>query len=530
MKKLLLTLIVSLAFCGSIFAQVHSDTWGTYWSDFNSGPFEMPDGIVAFVQIDGEYVSFDANWEDLEVGAFVNGECRGHSFLLDDDEHPYTEISVYRMLNETGGEITFQLYDHGTETLYENCEANQPIIQGDMHIEIYLGDYDNAVVLNFAGGGEEEGYELPILGYGEGNGGWYLISSPIQGSILPTAVDNMISEHYDLYSFDQTGDNDGYEWINYKANTEDFSLTEGQGYLYASQQDVTLTFHGDPIAGDAFDVELVTDETSPFAGLNLVGNPFLELATIDRPFYVMNETRTALMPSEGEIPAMNGVFVFSNGDETLTFTKAATPASPAAKRLVANLTNDRGLIDRAIVHFDECSQLPKFQMRGEHTQVYIPLDDNDYSVVRSEGIGELPVNFKAEAAGHYTLSFTSEDVNFGYLHLIDNMTGNDVNLLTNPTYSFNALSNDYASRFRLVFATDSSINGDSFGFINGAGNFCIYGIDGTATVQVMDVTGRIMSSDTFSGSYEKQINAAAGVYMIRLINGNDVKVQKIVIK
>ena len=524
MKKLLLTLIVSIAFCGSIFAQVHSDIWETYWSDFNSGPFEMPDGIVAFVQIDGEYVSFDANWEDLEVGAFVNGECRGHSFLLDDDEHPYTEISVYRMLNETGGEITFQLYDHGTETLYEDCVSNQPIIQGDMHIEIYLGDYDNAVVLNFSLG-EEEGYELPILGYGEGNGGWYLISSPIQGSILPTAVDNMISEHYDLYSFDQTGDNDGNDWINYKANTEDFSLTEGQGYLYASQQDVTLIFHGDPIAGDAFDVELVT-ESGPFSGLNLVGNPFLEIATIDRPFYVMNEARTALMPSEGEIPAMNGVFVFSNGDETLTFTKAAGTSGPGAKRLVANLTNDRGLIDRAIVHFDECSQLPKFQMRGEHTQVYIPLDDNDYSVVRSEGIGELPVNFKAEAAGHYTLSFTSEDVNFGYLHLIDNMTGADVDLLANPAYSFDANTSDYTSRFKLVFATGNA--DDNFAFYSN-GSFIISN-EGEASLQVVDVTGRILSTETIDGCANVNVNAANGIYMIRLINGDNVKVQKVVVR
>jgi len=40
----------------------------------------------------------------------------------------------------------------------------------------------------------------------------------------------------------------------------------------------------------------------------------------------------------------------------------------------------------------------------------------------------------------------------------------------------------------------------------------------------------MVSSNTFSGSYEQKLNVAPGVYMIRLINGNDVKVQKIVVK
>jgi hypothetical protein len=81
-----------------------------------------------------------------------------------------------------------------------------------------------------------------------------------------------------------------------------------------------------------------------------------------------------------------------------------------------------------------------------------------------------------------------------------------------------------------VFATGSSVDGDSFAFINGMGNLCIFGIEGEATVQVMDALGHMVSSNTFSGSFEQKLNVAPGVYMIRLINGNDVKVQKIVIR
>ena len=81
-----------------------------------------------------------------------------------------------------------------------------------------------------------------------------------------------------------------------------------------------------------------------------------------------------------------------------------------------------------------------------------------------------------------------------------------------------------------MFATGSSVDGGNFGFVNASGNFCIFGIEGEATVQVVDILGHMLSSETFSGSYEKKLNVAPGVYMLRLIQGNDVKVQKTVIK
>ena len=110
------------------------------------------------------------------------------------------------------------------------------------------------------------------------------------------------------------------------------------------------------------------------------------------------------------------------------------------------------------------------------------------------------------------------------------MTGNDINLLQTPSYTFDARTSDYESRFRLVFATGSSTGSDTFGFVNASGNFCIFGLEGEATVQVIDVLGHVLSSEQFSGSYEKQLNVAPGVYMIRLIQGNDVKVQKVVVR
>jgi hypothetical protein len=187
-------------------------------------------------------------------------------------------------------------------------------------------------------------------------------------------------------------------------------------------------------------------------------------------------------------------------------------------------------MDNAIIRFDGGATLDKFQLNANSTKVYIPQDGKDFAIVNAGELGEIPVNFKADHSGSYTLNFTNEEVSFGYLHLIDNLTGNDVDLLVEPSYRFEAQTSDYATRFKLVFATGSSVDGDSFGFINGMGNLCIFGIEGTATLQVIDVTGRILSSETFSGSYEKKLDVTPSVYLIRLINGDNVKVQKMVVK
>ncbi len=51
-----------------------------------------------------------------------------------------------------------------------------------------------------------------------------------------------------------------------------------------------------------------------------------------------------------------------------------------------------------------------------------------------------------------------------------------------------------------------------------------------ATLQVIDITGRILKSESINGCASFNVNAASGIYMLRLINGNDVKVQKIVVR
>jgi hypothetical protein len=245
----------------------------------------------------------------------------------------------------------------------------------------------------------------------------------------------------------------------------------------------------------------------------------------------MNEEGTEIISADEGMPIlpMQGFFVKATGEnQTVTFSEWVAPIVPL-DLLAMNLSNSHGAtIDRAIVRFDRGHQLPKFQLNKNHTKVFIPQEGKDYAIVNATEMGEMPVSFKAEKNGNYTLSFSNENVEFGYLHLIDNMTGTDVDLLSNPTYSFEANASDYASRFKLVFATGSSAGSDTFAFYSNGE--LIINNEGNATLQVVDVMGRILKSESINGCSNVNVNAAPGVYMIRLFNGNNTKTQKIVVK
>lgn len=88
-------------------------------------------------------------------------------------------------------------------------------------------------------------------------------------------------------------------------------------------------------------------------------------------------------------------------------------------------------------------------------------------------VSTIPVYFKVEESGTYTLSFNAEGVNFAYLHLIDNLTGKDVDLLAGASilretsgatgsaaYTFEAKTTDSESRFKLVFTASTSVDGN----------------------------------------------------------------------
>lgn len=368
--------------------------------------------------------------------------------------------------------------------------------------------------------------------YTDDDNGWYLIASPVVGSTSPSMVGNMTTESFDLYAFDQNAD--GVEWRNYKADEDNFMLENGQGYLYANSNDVMLNFAGAMQTNASVEVPLVYVEGKPFAGWNLVGNPFNCRATLmGNPDYY-RVSGNVLVPSSGVLEACEGVFVQATAaGQSITFVRSealvAEPDAEASLGIGLYQDGKSRCVDMARIRFDEGTNLGKLDILSEPNKLYFTVDGVDYSVIHLSTNGDQSVNFKPAENGCFVLAFDLKDAEMSYLHLIDNITGADVDLLETPTYTFNAKSTDYESRFKLVFAANGEADGnDDFAFFSN-GNWVVVN-EGEAVVQVIDMNGRILSSETINGSTQVKVNAACGLYVMRLVNGEKVKTQKIVVQ
>ena len=391
------------------------------------------------------------------------------------------------------------------------------------------------------------GPTITVNGYGETDGGYVLLAWP--ESTSPTAINGMISDNlgaqvtpetpgtYDLYSYDES---QAMEWRNYRTNS--FELVPGKGYLYASKAGVTLTYEGE--ADPEFtDVNLPYTENKIVKSIYLAGNSQTneqtfyvyngELAKQSFNYLTMNEDGNGFISAQATsytAPAMTGFFVQAPG-ANMTLSTTDVNAKANVSLLNINVLRNRGsVIDNAIVSFSNGSMMDKFYLMNNTTRVYIPQGNREMAIANSAAQGEMPVSFRASENGTYTIAVEAENVDMNYLHLIDNMTGADVDLLATPNYTFEARTNDYTSRFRLVFSANGidEQTAETFAFFNGSS--WTVSNTGDATLQVVDITGRIVSSETLNGNATISLNQPAGIYMLRLVNGNDVKVQKVVVR
>ena len=385
--------------------------------------------------------------------------------------------------------------------------------------------------------------------------GWHLIGSPSTENIVPSEDNGFLTNNYDLYFYDEST----HYWRNHRLNGQyaNFNIEPLNGYLYANSQNVTLVFQGNLRAGNAtVNAPLsYTSNVSNVTGFNLVGNPFAHNVTgftgsnISSEVYRMNDYKTDLVVSEvsGDTPLLpgEGFFVKATGDNaSITFNNNAKGENVKHNHIALEISENGKLIDRFILKQDGES-LEKFTLNENGTKIFATRNQQDWAVVTKEG-NEQAINFKAAKNGTYTITVNPENVEMDYLHLIDNMTGADINLLSERDcgskpamtaegrgYTFEAKTTDYESRFKLLFAAKNedgpSTSSGTFAFISN-GNIIITTDVEDATLQVIDVMGRVIVSVGGRTASVPTAGMTAGIYMLRLINGNDVKTQKIVIK
>ena len=515
------------------------DNWSIYSNDGT-----WTSGYTYNVETNN-YINFDGS---RFYGGGYNNAASLYRRVIQTDDHNYYMTNVLGF----GG---------ADEHITDNTEATNVVIAKNAKLTV-----DNGVILNVEGiclsashdaaqlviadggqlihnnAGTMATFQKNITGYTGDNDHYYLIANPTDEN----DVYNLANNEFDLYTFDPR---EKLEWQNQGAigNTD---IVRNAGYLYANAATTTLQFRGEllPAGGATIDDLKYYDGNEAgheFPGFNLIGNPFACNATISGTdlrssnyYYMMNAGGTALEVVVNPILApCTGVFaVAANRDATVTFTQANTNGidvtrseKNAVQDIRVELLANGKVIDRAYLNMNGES-LPKFRLQDNISEICFYQDKEELAVVSTSSTsGEIPVSFKAEKNGSYTINVNTENVNAHYIHLIDNLTGADVDLLSTPSYTFNASTSDYAYRFKLVFSMtgveENGSNANSYAYISN-GNLVIDHIEGEATMQIVDMLGRVVSTEIVSGSYNKALNLKAGLYIINL-NG---MTQKIVVK
>lgn len=379
---------------------------------------------------------------------------------------------------------------------------------------------------------------------------WYTISSPVTNTVSPadpgatiTSVSNLVNNNvnYNLYRYVENAAINQWESYNPDSHNDFVTLLNGHGYLYRNNGQ-SLTFTGKVNVGNVEVPVTAASSNNGIKGFNLLGNPYSHDITLkhvktdeDEYFYncyiLSGEgswTAGTLYDGETSIKPCQGFFVQADESATATISKNTQRGINANGDFIKFTVANNEYKDVAYAIFDKGQDLTKINHRNANIQqIYIPKDGENFAVATmADNIQSFNLNFKAMTMGQYTLGFKAKG-EFNYLHVIDRMTGNDIDMLLEGEYSFIGSPQDNEARFivRLGYLPNYDNNGEGiFAYQNG--NNII--VSGEGELQIFDVMGRMVSTQNVSGTETISVNAQ-GVYIFRLV-GTEIKTQKIVVK
>ena len=403
----------------------------------------------------------------------------------------------------------------------------------------------------------------------------------VANSYLPDGTGNVAN--WDFYSFYEPE----YHWINLKRNSashhhfdmpydhivyeNEDTLVAGKGYMAAIKKDSYLCNTG-TLNGPANPVSITLTKISHEPGIeelgyNLLGNPYQAYLDVNKflgdnnlssywVYIAESDNYVAGNADASENPVLpsatlhphQGFFVLANSDgQTVNFDydemALTEPVSESYFRgdkvnyPLVNLfaTSEKGKKDLTVIEFNRPEFGGSYKMRAINNadfELSSYMNNSRYSILfTEEGTEKVPVHFKANEEGTFTLTWSTYHGTFTSLFLVDNLTGTRTDMLRSDHYTFNASPDDYASRFYITFkctgVEEYIETEEDFAWYNG--NEWV--INGNGTLQVIDMLGRqLLSKELISLTSNLSSLTSPGVYLLRLIDGNKVKTQKIVVR
>ncbi|MCQ2316675.1 MAG: choice-of-anchor J domain-containing protein [Bacteroidales bacterium] len=377
---------------------------------------------------------------------------------------------------------------------------------------------------------------------------WYTISSPLAaGNTAFADVTNLIPNNniaaktYDLYRFDEASG----MWINARpveGQTSNLTtIDKGVGYIYANNAGADhIAFAGEVNVAPAE----CTLTNGAAHGFNLIGNPFMQnikltdvksdgTAVLADGFYVLNNDETwATEPiTTGTIAPLQGFLVQATTAGTATISKpTAAPSKGERSEQNTNIemiVSNASFKDNAYAMFGEGIGLNKVNHRNaEAPMLYIPQDGEDFAIAfMDENTTVFPLSFKAMTTGSYSIRLKATD-DVSTLVLVDNMTGEETNMLLEDSYTFIGSPADNENRFTVKLKISNSQDEDEhFAYQNGSELV----VNGEGTLQIFDILGRVVVSEEVHGQTVNVGGLNTGAYIVRL-TGESVKTQKIVVR
>lgn len=375
-----------------------------------------------------------------------------------------------------------------------------------------------------------------------GSKGWYAIASPVDNQAF-SDVTNLTTATHNIYRYDEVE----VEWEEYRDNQNIFtSFENGRGYLFrTANTGGMIEFKGDNNV-DAFNYDLsYACDNNNFKGFNLLGNPFTQNITwanlvkanvATEGYYILEESGanqgkwTLVTSSSTTIAPMRAFLVQATGSSPsviISRTTAKAEDNNDADNIMFAVSNSQHS-DEAYVKFKQGHGLNKIEHRNAEIPMLYVIDNDEHFAIADvdDNTNVINLGFEAKTMGQYTLSLKAEG-DFRCLHLIDRITGEDVDMLIEDEYSFIAAPTDAKNRFVVKCRCNSAANADDDVFAYQNGDDMI--VEGNGILQIFDVTGRIIANHNVNGVEIIGKPTRPGLYVFRLV-GEDVKTQKIVVK